>query len=113
MISVVPRNLLCLKISPFPPVMKSDIPYLRQSLLWCMNMQIPSGGATPCYYYNLTLALYLDKGSDFHGTAEITGLRDRRNKIALLHLELGKLTTVTEEEEPVRSTISNGSPISP
>lgn len=62
-----------------------------------MNMQIPLGGATPCYYYNLTLELYLDKGSDFHGTAEIKGLRDRRNKIALPPLGEGNLNMVTEK----------------
>lgn len=62
-----------------------------------MNMQIPLGGATPCYYYNLTLALYLGKGSDFCGTAEIKGLRDRRNQIALLPLELGNLNRIAEK----------------
>lgn len=64
-----------------------------------MNMQIALGGATPCYYYNLTLALYLGKGSDFRGTAEIKGLRERRNQIALLPLELGNLNMITEKSQ--------------
>lgn len=51
-----------------------------------MNMQMPLGGVTLSYYYNLTLALYLWKGSDFQGTAEIKGLRDLRRKIVLFPL---------------------------
>lgn len=76
-----------------------------------MNMQITLGGATPCYYYNLTLALYLGKGSDFRGTAEIKGLREEKSdSTASLGIRKPKRDY---REEPVGFTISNESPISP